>query len=142
MEPDVGAQLVHDRAIARDHVDAEDGAQRFLERRFLLVGSLGGLDRHRETFEGNGIFERLNQRREIHRDGAIFHVILQGAIVALVVFQFRPVGLWAIFPEHQRQGVGIQKHFEYFFRSVGELEGIEKTNGVGFLRVRHILSPA
>src|SRR5207237_8138854 len=59
------------------------------------------------------------------------------AVFALFVFQLRPGGFGQVFLVDQLQCLGAQPDFKLLRRVVRELEGVEKTEGLGFFAVGH-----
>ena len=137
VEPHHRAQLVHHRAVTRHHIDPDDRTEALLHGRHLFENPLVRLDADVCALIGDGVFKRLHQRREVHRHRTILVLVAERAVFALFVFQLRPGGFGQVFLVDQLQCLGVQPDFKLLLRVVRELEGVEKTEGVGFSAVGH-----
>src|SRR5437879_9178025 len=137
MAPRPRSYLLRRRRGARYHMPPDDRAEAFLQRRRLFVNPLVRLDADVRILIGDGVFEGLHQRREVHRHRAILVLVAERALFALFVFQLCPGGLGRVFLGDQLQCLGVQLDFKFLLRAVRKFEGVEKADGLVITSVGH-----
>jgi hypothetical protein len=136
MGVDHGTQLVHHRAAARHHEDADQGAHRLLQGRLLRVGAAGGLDGDLDALIGERIGEELRDVDEIRGDRAAgMGLLLERAVGTLPIGQPGPLGITAARDGNHGEAVVLELDVELALAPVGAAERVAVGDPLGLTHV-------